>query len=353
MTATAAMYRRLAQPPGRLLRTWLSAAETVSAIFAALLAFLALFYALGILVLLASLYLGLHSLADVLGTNYNDTLGAVPLYAAAAALLSVAVVLPQVLTAWAGDLVALRATLQASLTARFPVETPDQAACRGCGAPLDVPRGATCVRCPFCDTDNLTAIPRERLAALAELAHWHFHSVEDAVRKEREYRRDSRAGLRAWAWGTAAGVAVAAAFGALFQAVDLDADPPRWSTLTQQAAAIVVSGSGTPLTSVPFGVDATVPADGDCYWMALRRGDVVRLGARSVETLGTPRLRNSTTFEGPMIDRELPWNADGARGFVAVFTAPYTGRFCVQPRAARDAAPRPTLRLDVVVATRP
>jgi LSD1 subclass zinc finger protein len=347
MQASRQTHARLAEPPGLLLRGWSSAAEGLAALLGFLLAVIIAVNWVGVVVALAILYLGLHSLADDFGVNLNDVYGAHSIYFVAAVAFSAVVVLPQVLTAWVKDVIALRATLQASLAARFPVETPGQAACRGCAAPLDVPAAAACVRCPFCDSDNLTSIAPERLADVAQFAHWHFRSVDDAVRREREFRRDSRHGLVTWGFGTLVGGALAAALGAGLQLVDIEPDPPSWSQLTVQAAALVVDHHGTAFASQPLGTSAPIPVDAEGYWLALRRGDTVRLQTPDLRPMGMPTVTNTTSFEDAVLADELTWRPEGG-AFIAVFRAPYTGRFCVRPRVARDQATPPWLRIDVV-----
>lgn len=347
MREAARVYERLSEPPGFLLRAWVGAAEQITGVVAVLVTLILIVNWVGVVVALALVYLALHSLADTFGINWNDVYGAHWIYFAGAAAFSVAVVLPQVLTAWARDAMDLRATLQGSLAARFPVQTAGQAACRGCTAPLDVPAGAACVRCPFCESDNLTAIPRERLAAIAGFARWHYRSAEEAARRERQYRRARRGGFVHWCLGTVLAGAGAAGFGGLLQAVDLDPDPPAWRELTVRPAALVVDERGVAFASVPYGVPVAAPLDGVLWWMALRRGDTVRLTAATLDGLGTPGVVNTTSFEGPALADDLAWRPADGRGFVAAFHAPYTGRFALRPRFADGTTEPPTVRLDL------
>ncbi|MBV8757070.1 MAG: hypothetical protein JO257_07345 [Deltaproteobacteria bacterium] len=70
--------------------------------------------------------------------------------------------------------------LRMRLAAHQPVQPGGPATCRGCGAALDVPAGALGVRCTYCETDNVVAIPA-MLAAADHREATHVHEAIDQV----------------------------------------------------------------------------------------------------------------------------------------------------------------------------
>jgi len=89
------------------------------------------------------------------------------------ALLTVLCLAMVLIGAWNNGRLIKRAALAAALTAKPPTLPGGPAHCRQCGAPLSVPENAVGVRCAFCQSDNLVAIPqawldkaRRRLGAL-------------------------------------------------------------------------------------------------------------------------------------------------------------------------------------------
>ena len=82
----------------------------------------------------------------------------------------------------------LRALHQA-LAARPPARPGGPAECRQCGAPLSVPADALGVRCAYCRTDNLLAIPA---AWLSKKRRAVAHVVREAKSVLGEYRAENR-----------------------------------------------------------------------------------------------------------------------------------------------------------------
>ncbi len=83
-----------------------------------------------------------------------------------------------------------RAALKAALHARAPEKKGGPALCRACGAPLTVPPNAWGVRCAYCFTDNLTAIPHEWLATARRQVKDIAREAHEAIRQQKavEYR---------------------------------------------------------------------------------------------------------------------------------------------------------------------
>jgi LSD1 subclass zinc finger protein len=86
--------------------------------------------------------------------------------------------------------------LRMRLAAGRPVQPGGPATCRGCGAALDVPPGALGVRCTYCQTDNVVAIPAV-VAAKDHRDTTHMHeSIEKVLAKHAEQIATQRARLR-------------------------------------------------------------------------------------------------------------------------------------------------------------
>ena len=82
------------------------------------------------------------------------------------------------------------------LAAGMPLQPGGPATCRGCGAALDVPAGALGVRCTYCETDNLVAIPAVA-AAKDHKEATHFHeAIEKVIPAHLQQLASQRAKLR-------------------------------------------------------------------------------------------------------------------------------------------------------------
>ena len=86
--------------------------------------------------------------------------------------------------------------LRMRLAAGRPVQPGGPATCRGCGAALDVPPGALGVRCTYCQTDNVVAIPGI-VAAKDHRDTTHMHeAIENVLAKHAEQLAKQRTELR-------------------------------------------------------------------------------------------------------------------------------------------------------------
>lgn len=80
--------------------------------------------------------------------------------------------------------------LQQALSARPPPRAGGPALCRQCGAPLSVPPDARGVRCAYCRTDNLVAVPEKWLASKKRFTSAVTHEAKGALHvQRRELRR--------------------------------------------------------------------------------------------------------------------------------------------------------------------
>jgi len=83
--------------------------------------------------------------------------------------------------------------LRMRLAAGRPVQPGGPATCRGCGAALDVPPGALGVRCSYCETDNIVAIP----GVVAAKDHREVAHLHEAIEKVLDAHAQQLAGQRA------------------------------------------------------------------------------------------------------------------------------------------------------------
>ena len=75
--------------------------------------------------------------------------------------------------------------LQQALTAKPPAREGGPALCRHCGAPLTVPKNARGVRCAYCRTDNLLAVPAAWLARAKGFAANVKREAKSALHQQR------------------------------------------------------------------------------------------------------------------------------------------------------------------------
>ncbi|HVY48279.1 MAG TPA: hypothetical protein VHB21_20470, partial [Minicystis sp.] len=160
-----AAYAALGAPPGLLLRFWARSARatlwivrwwTLVPLFVAAEFFVS--FPLPRLFARAAPRWG-FCLVDVLGPT---------LYMLACTLTFVALVLlPQILLRYRGRVASCRGALAANMAARPPATPGGPATCNECGAPLGVAAGELGVRCAYCGTDNLVALPPEFVQRMA------------------------------------------------------------------------------------------------------------------------------------------------------------------------------------------
>jgi hypothetical protein len=286
----------------------------------------------GVCILFAAvlLELVLHGLAGPLGIDLIDRFGGGTAYAGFAAAVLVLGVLPAWLASYLQSSGDLRLKLQANLAARPPQQPGFPSTCRQCGAALDVAPGQLGVRCAYCGSDNLVALP----AAWVERAgtrQRHFHqSIVEAAAKAAALRSEARGDLKSL--GIIGGVLIVIMAGVGHFAMWLDEDD----------VPITYSASmGPPRVLYNWSDSTTLPENtpGDLHramHIALRDGEVFEL--TTSEPCPKLTVYNTTSF--PLFQREdaVPFGiaADGSR--VARYIAPYTGLFERQREALLAAA---------------
>ncbi|MCC6216513.1 MAG: hypothetical protein IT376_16745 [Polyangiaceae bacterium] len=221
-----ALYARLGSPPGLALRAWGTAAHLLAwpavagfrlgarlvdpvAVLAATHPIALALFGVPLAIVIASFF-GVVSLlrlsGPLLGLDVVDVAGVPTCFLALAVGSFVLGGVPLAVLRRADQLASARVATRAALAARPSHHAGGGAACRHCGGDLVVPAAALGVRCPYCDADNLVALPARELRRLTDQrTEFHLH-VEDALVAEAAGRRDAgRQALRAavgWAFGS-------------------------------------------------------------------------------------------------------------------------------------------------------
>jgi LSD1 subclass zinc finger protein len=331
------------------------------------------------------------------GTLHVD-LGNVVGGAALGLVLGVALVvlfpLPALLAGHARAMATARRELQGALAAGAPTTPGGPATCRNCGAPLDVPRGTLGVRCAYCSSDNLVALPAAWVTAAHASAGRAHTKITQVLSREGAKVRTSR---RRLALGTAAAVVFTVPFLFLVGRSSADLAPPPWTAevssprrmIAASAVADVRAGEWTdvafPAQSGDCGCFSTV--NGNPYWneasrcerdkvecalewvVALRDGEVADVAveeaprgatltyypAHKLEKEAFFRAHPGTT-EHTVHDYDSDWSLPRTAvlpvdaGRPARFVAPYSGWF--HATLAVPPGPRPvTARVRLTVAS--
>lgn len=336
-----ALYRRLGEPPGPMLRFWTAADGLVLTILRAGTWITAL------VVVCAPLWLDglLSGLAPKLGFDPVDVLGPLTFAAIFALAFHLLVVAPFIYGTWRNTTGSARNRLAASLAARPSHLAGGAAMCRHCGAPLSVPPDALGVRCDYCGADNLVRLPPEFVARWTreDLAR-HQHALEAVEAQQVAVQQAKRRALRS----TGIALVTLVATTALWR-YTVGRDPPeayRQAVTNVPRRIFLVAGleganpptphlAGTPLQLDPRSPDCREATlfDGPracerSFWVALREGEQLRIV--------TPRLPDPAAR--PHMAREFwqvrrarfaDWNPT-ARGAEAVLIAPNSGWFRVE-----------------------
>ena len=316
-----ALYRKLGKP-SHALDLWVSLMSISSG------AVLMLAYVLmsisAVLMLLAgfALELFLHFGAPVLGIDLIDRFGGGTVYLGFAIGVVVFVLLPIWLKGYLDTAGEIRKALQANLAAHAPQRPGWASTCRSCGAALDVAPGALGVRCAYCQTDNLVAIPAAVVKA-AGVRQDNFHrSIVDAADRARALRAEARAGLPGAVKYCAIGVAVFGLVGKGCTSLDEDrSDLPTWSDSMGPPRILAKSFDGKqgwPMNTV-FNLAC------NDYLIALHRHEVFEVDDDTEAEPAT--ITNMTTF--PFLTRS--WDMDSkprpGGGYRGRWRAPYAGLF--------------------------
>lgn len=129
--------------------------------------------------MLAIMFIG-NLLAPLVHANLWDTIPDAPKGYGVFALAAASVLGGMAMGVYGRRSLLSTRTLQAALAARPPKRPGGSATCRECGAPLHIVDNAEGVRCPYCHTDNLVAVPAEWLSGLSATNLQLGRAIEDA-----------------------------------------------------------------------------------------------------------------------------------------------------------------------------
>ena len=226
-----------------------------------------------------------------------------------------------------GEIFALRHRLAAGK----PVQPGGPATCRGCGAALDVSPGALGVRCTYCQTDNLVAVPGVAAAADHRETSELHRDIEQVVASHTRELAIVRGKLTRRLGASL--VALACLFGVLYF-------PAHWfldgsTTMHRASSHRGVLLSSDDLPAIPSGEARTVElsflfrchgeSDRRCihYYVALNRGDRVSFES-SNKAIAFAMQRHEHLVLA--VGEWEPWVNDAA----IATRAPYTGWYRVE-----------------------
>jgi hypothetical protein len=313
------LYHKLGKPPSKLLELWVTLFVLgAGAIGAVVYAFVAIG---GVFILFAAvlLELVLHGLATRLGIDFIDRFGGGTTYAGFAAIVIVLGVLPAWLASYLRSSGDLRLKLQAGLAAKPPERPGFPSTCRQCGAALDVAPGQLGVRCAYCGSDNLVALPDSWIERAGKRKEQLHRRIVDAVAKATALRSEARGDLKTIGIVGAVAIVVMALLGRF--SVWLDEDDVTTSYADSMGPPRVMFRWANSSTVAENTTDALFRE----MYIALRNGE--RLELTTNETCPKLQVRSTTSFELLQLDDSVSFGiaADGSR--VVRYTAPYTGLF--------------------------
>lgn len=333
-----AAYARLGHPPGRLLRQWATAARYVwgglyLSIIVSLLVLLSLpeYVADWAAAWAPALGLDLIDMAGAWGTTLVITVSFFGL-----------LVLPLLVVTYKIVVGDLRAMLGVTLAAREPTTPGGPSTCRACGAPLDIAEGSLGVRCGYCGSDNLVALPPDLVARVRD-RHAVVHKRIDAL------LADERSALwqaRKKLLKRGALSALAFSLTALWweRILEYDEDPPtNWQAAIAEIPRRISPNPEWKSYAEPFpaGVRRTFPItskqcrpyagpwDRTCVFtfvVSMRKSESLHL---DVTGLPPDALVTAKTLRDKFLP-ELPLRrTEGASDASSTFVAPYAGWFKV------------------------
>lgn len=338
-----AAYQALGEPPGRLLKVWGAIGTAVMApiylLVAALRAgwFLAL-PAVGLVIFGAELLS--HWLAPRLGVDVVDVYGSGAVYAALGALVVVGALVPVMIVSNYDDVADVKKALRKSLAAKLPDHAGGPSLCRNCGAPLDVPKDAVGVRCLYCQTDNLVAVPTQWLAESTK-AEVQNHSDAAAALADLD---KARAGARSLTTGlvmvgvVSVGVLWVVGRVALWLDYDLPA-PPSWAS---HRVLDIFDDKPLPLER-PMRASCDPANCSIELYAALDKGDVVWVESPDLPSSTRSGVKTATTFPDLALKDEVAWSIGPDGNYRAAFQAPYKGYFVLGLYAKKKGLGQATL----------
>lgn len=320
----AALYEKLGHAPGPLLQRWvrMSLPMYEGAARVLRLGWLAVF------VVLVSVAIVGHWVAPYIGVDFVDLVGGKRLYGGIALVFAVLVVMPVALASYLDHFVRSRGSLQRSLAAAMPEQPGGPSLCRNCGAPLHVAAGALGVRCVYCGSDNLVALPHDWVEQIGRFEHKAHQTVIEAVEAE---RADSVAAKRLLVKRLGIGLGAVIVLGWLGDGLSLGPSQ-RWSSAFVPGRRLLpVWHDDWHAVVVPIGQPTRLPCNrSDCeprFLAALHDGEYLVL---SSPTIGGASVTITNSAAWPRWVKRPAWKLAPGDGYRAVFHAPYTGFFYVE-----------------------
>ena len=100
--------------------------------------------------------------------------------------------IPKILFKYFEAFATVRQHIQACMAATLPKQASGHSLCRQCGAALDYPANAYGVRCLYCHTDNLTALPSQWTARAKDVSQKRFLTVSEAIDEESQVKKKAK-----------------------------------------------------------------------------------------------------------------------------------------------------------------
>jgi LSD1 subclass zinc finger protein len=322
LAAAERLFRKLGKPPSAALRAWAAFVEvSASGLLYGLYLLLSINFAV-VFFLGFGLEIVLHALARPLGIDLIDRFGGGTTYMGFAASLVLFGLFPWWLSGYLKSLAEIRRSLQRHTAARPPKKPGFPSTCRGCGAALAVPEGALGVRCVYCQSDNLVALPAEWIKGAGQRQASFHRSIVEANARAGGLGAEARQGFPTAAWVCAAGVLGFGACGRCSVWLDREQTYPTFR-----------ESMGPPRRMIPYvSPKDTLPIHRtnaflnlSPYTLAVRKGEIVQIASDNAGWCWSVSYKNTTTF--PLVEREdtVPWGPQVDGTYAARIVAPYTG----------------------------
>ncbi len=345
-----AAFERLGRPPGPLLRFLAGVGKVFLAPFEALVGLLGdgsfmILLMVGLFLVLYATELFSHWVAPHFGVDVVDVLGPALTYGITGLLFAIVIFMPSMTVTARKTYTGVRAALRKSLAARLPEHAGGPSCCRNCGAPLDVPPDAVGVRCVYCQTDNLVALPAEWLTEATQQEVGQHADAIAALGELDKARKSATGTVQKGLVMSALGIAVMAGGGMLGVHLDYSIPPPpSWLAAVSPRRLVEVHGGTRIVVDQPG--KAHCQGNKDCkllYYAALHDGEVMSLESPDVPSGTQAKVFTPTTYPDLALGRFLAWKLSPDGDYRAVFKAPYTGFFAIRLTLPDPPPPAPTL----------
>lgn len=325
-----ALYEKLGHAPPPLLRRWANLSSPLYRWVTEGARGLLRLGWMAVLIALISLTLLGHWAAPRIGIDVIDVVGGEHLYGGLCALFAVVAVLPVAAAGYLDQFVKSRAALQRSLAAGMPEQPGGPSTCRRCGAPLHVPAGALGVRCVYCSSDNLVALPHDWVEQASRFEHKEHETIQEAVESQ---RADGSAAkwllLRRLGLGFGS-IAVLGYAGMWAQEAASIGEAIPWSQAFTPGRRLLPVWNGAVAVPIhrPTRLRGNSLDERPGFLAALHGGEYLVLSSATLGAdVDVAVTNNSHAFRWA---KHPAWEVASDGRYHAVFRAPYTGYFFVQ-----------------------